>query len=122
MNLNNIVQTTVTNLDDMTLVLYAMNHKIMFNIFEPPIRQSKVLTTLILTESKVLSKWFNHNQNDGIVVCCKNEIACNTYEPNFPEANCLVSTIQNKITLISIYRSPVFKNTDTFINALHKLL
>lgn len=42
--------------------------------------------------------------------------------PHFPEANCLVTTLNNHITLISIYRSPSNRDTSIFILSLTSLL
>lgn len=68
----------------------------------------------------------NHLQNDGVVVYTKDTLSVSAYEPVFHDGNCLVINLPNNDTsIVCIYRSPSYKNTDRFYesldNILHKL-
>lgn len=63
------------------------------------------------------------NQNDGIVLYIKSDLAFKTTEPiECQEANCLVSTLGVEYAIISIYRPPSFRNTDNFTSSLDQIL
>lgn len=64
-----------------------------------------------------------NNQNDGVITYTKQFINCNTYEPQFFDANCLVTTLnKHNLTLISIYRSPSKRDISIFLQSLRTLL
>lgn len=46
------------------------------------------------------------NQNDGIVVLTKDHLKVDVCEPKFNDANCLLLTIDDAITIVALYRSP----------------
>ncbi|KAG7309154.1 hypothetical protein JYU34_005076 [Plutella xylostella] len=64
----------------------------------------------------------NKIQNDGVVVYVKNHINARTYEPDLTDANCLVTIIDEESAVVSIYRSPSYKQLDKFIESLDSLL
>lgn len=61
------------------------------------------------------------NQNEGVVVYVKNNLRPSVQEPLFNQGNCLVLKF-NDVAIISIYRSPSFKNIDTFLISLNNVL
>jgi hypothetical protein len=64
----------------------------------------------------------NKLQNDGVVIYAKRDLTVTVWEPKFEDGNCLVCTIENKIALIGIYRSPSFSKIDNFITSLTDLM
>lgn len=83
---------------------------------------SKCANLPYLDGYEVTSTSNNTLQNDGVVVFTKTSLKANTIEPSFSNANCLVTTINNNTVLISIYRSPSYRNTDNFITSLGSVL
>lgn len=62
------------------------------------------------------------NQNDGVVVYTSIDIDCFIEEPEFDDGNCLIIKLDNDSIIISIYRSPSYKNIDVFLNSLDSIL
>lgn len=62
------------------------------------------------------------NQNSGVVVYLKDTWAAVVTEPFFAEADCLKIEIPNTLSVLAIYRSPSFNNTDRFITDLSSQL
>lgn len=65
------------------------------------------------------------NQNDGIVIFTKQDLACSIIEPEFTNANCLICKINNKTAIVAIYRSPSFHKKEQFqcfLNSLDTVL
>lgn len=58
------------------------------------------------------------NQNGGVIVYIKNDLQAKITEPSILEADCLNIELSNNFTIIALYRSPSFKNTDKFIESL----
>ncbi|KAJ8734468.1 hypothetical protein PYW08_013718 [Mythimna loreyi] len=110
------------NYDGLTVLLKRLN--INYDLI--------VLTESWLSENSVIPEMVgytthstksHHNQNDGIVLYLKDNIHANVYEPNFcHEVNCLVTTINNNVAVVSLYRPPAFKNLDPFLKSLDKIL
>lgn len=64
----------------------------------------------------------NHTQNEGVVVFVRKELKATVEEPTFSDANCILTKIDCKTVLISIYRPPGYKDITNFINSLDTLL
>lgn len=64
----------------------------------------------------------NYNQNEGVVIYVKNDLSYIVNEPHFIDGNCLVCTINKKLAIISVYRSPSHNNISTFIDSLNSVL
>lgn len=76
-----------------------------------------------LTGYNTFSTEINYNQNDGVVVFVAEHLKCKVYEPkNMVDCNCLVVTLDDKITIICIYRSPSYSNVSGFLDSLDKLI
>ncbi|CAK1604066.1 unnamed protein product [Parnassius mnemosyne] len=61
-------------------------------------------------------------QNDGIVVYVKSDIKITFKEPTFPEGNCLIMILGLETAIIAIYRSPSYRNLDSFNMYLNCIL
>lgn len=91
-----------------------------------------MLTESWLSENSIIPEMVNYtahstkihlNQNDGIVLYLKDSIHAKVFEPNYcREVNCLVTTINNDLAIVSLYRPPAFKNLDPFLKSLDKIL
>ena len=65
----------------------------------------------------------NHtSQNDGVVIYAKSLLNVKVSEPHFLDGNCLVCHVGNELCLISLYRSPSYKNIDNFLDSLYNLV
>ncbi|XP_037298441.1 uncharacterized protein LOC119190509 isoform X2 [Manduca sexta] len=65
----------------------------------------------------------NHkNQNDGVVLYIKSNIACSVTEPPFSDGNCLICKIGDTTSIVAIYRSPSYKSLDNFFNSFNLIL
>lgn len=65
------------------------------------------------------------NQNAGVIIYIKSSIPHSITEPNFKYADCLTCTIENKMAIVGIYRSPSYNKKDQFdgfLNSLNDLL
>lgn len=108
-----------------------------FNAFLPLLTIMKIECDLIVLTECWLSKVVNlpiipgfvsyntnnnSNQNDGLVIYIRDDIICNVTEPEFQDGTCLVSRIGRFTAVVTIYRSPSYKNIDRFINSLNNVL
>lgn len=62
------------------------------------------------------------NQNDGLVIYIKDHLAYTITEPPFLDSSCLVSTIDNKVAIIALYRPPSNKSAENFLDSLNNVL
>ena len=91
-----------------------------------------MLTESWLSENSIIPEMANYtthstkshlNQNDGIVLYLKDSIHAKVYEPKYcEEVNCLVTTINNDLAVVTMYRPPAFKNLDRFLKSLDQIL
>lgn len=61
-------------------------------------------------------------QNDGVVIYEKSDLKSSTYEYIMKEANCVVTTVNESIAVVSIYRSPSYNQLDPFLESLDQVL
>lgn len=115
------IRSIYKNFDSFTVLLSTLNFGC----------DIMILTECWLAENKLLpqlpcyslhSSNRSINQNDGIVVYCKNSITCSIEEPSFPEANCLVIKIGDHTAIIAIYRLPCFRKLDSLLDSLEAVL
>lgn len=64
----------------------------------------------------------NYNQNDGVVVLIKKQLAHTIEEPDLNECNCLLIKLDKKTMIIAIYRPWEFKDVGPFLRSLKSLL
>lgn len=85
-----------------------------------------VLSECRLSTSKPIPQLTNYlsystarqiNQNDGVVVYVKQSLSHKVKELEISQASCLQVNLLNN-TILCIYRSPSFTNTDSFVNSL----
>lgn len=90
-----------------------------------------ILTECWLTEASVtdLLPGYNSyrsitqmNKNGGVVIFVKNSHSSTTTEPKLNDADCLLVTINDNITVLGIYRSPSTPSIDRFVDSLDTLL
>lgn len=75
-----------------------------------------------LPNYKITSSSQTFNQNDGLVVYCKNSISCKTEEPHFSGANCIIIKIGDHTAIVAIYRPPSFRSIELFLHSLENSL
>jgi hypothetical protein len=64
----------------------------------------------------------NHNQNDGVIVYIREPLEVKIEEPNLKDCNGLIVKIGTNSAILALYRSPSFKNLDSFYNSLDQTL
>lgn len=109
-----------TNFDNLLLLLHRINFN--FDVL--------ILTECWLSKCPHLpylpgytySKSSCNNQNDGVVIYVRQDIALIIEEPCISDANCLVLTLPGEIKILAIYRSPSYLNPTSFFNSLDTLL
>lgn len=62
------------------------------------------------------------NQNDGVVAYVRETISFSYEIPDFKEANCILLKFSNKLAILSVYRSPSYRDTDSFVLSLDATL
>lgn len=62
------------------------------------------------------------NQNDGIVIYIREHLSFTITEPQFSDSSCIICTIENKMAIIALYRSPSIIHIDDFLDSLHNVL
>jgi hypothetical protein len=68
------------------------------------------------------SSKINRNQNDGVIIYCKETLHVEIEEPNIYDCNCLIIKIETNTAIIDLYRSHSVKNLDSFHMFLDKTL
>lgn len=85
---------------------------------------SKVINLPVLNRYQSHSTKNITNQNDGVIIYTKIGLNVKVWEPNINYANSLVCQIDNKLSVVGIYRSPS-NNTkdhfDSFLNSLNNI-
>lgn len=64
----------------------------------------------------------NKTQNDGVVVYARRDLDISVWEPSFMDGNCLVCTVDKKIALVCIYRSPANSKIVNFLHSLTNIM
>lgn len=120
--LSHNIRSINKNLDNFLLFSSFIDVQIDVYVFsECWIDESSSLPSITNYTSFHTKKTFN--QNDGVAVYVAEYLNYRVYEPDcMVDCNCLVLDLDNKITVISIYRSPSVKNLSCFLNSLEKLL
>lgn len=62
------------------------------------------------------------NKAGGVIAYVKEALSPQCIEPDVNESNSLAIIIKGYVTVLAIYRSPSFANTDPFINSLHDVI
>ncbi|KAI5635056.1 hypothetical protein NE865_12174 [Phthorimaea operculella] len=64
----------------------------------------------------------NKNQNGGVVAYIKDKWNATVTEPDFPEAECLNIELFDSVVIMGIYRSPSYRNLESFFSSLNNNL
>lgn len=82
---------------------------------------SKIVNLPILDGYSSYHTRQTRNQNDGIAIYIKNLIKYTINEPELKNGNCLTCEINNRLAIISLYRSPSYNTKEGFEKFLSSL-
>lgn len=109
------------NLDGFLVYLHRMN--IIFDVL--------ILTECRLSDSTIIedipgyksyATKHNINQNGGVVAYIHSSLSAEVVEPNLNESCSLLINISNHTSILGIYRSPSFANTNNYLISLDQIL
>lgn len=107
----------LNNFSELEVLLQRLNCRVdIITLTECWLDNHKPIPTLQGYKSFHTSKYIN--QNNGVVVYVRDNLKVTAHEPGIDDCDCLVITLENGYTVVSIYRPHEFENPTKFIYSL----